>query len=47
MLARTTDTCGISVSNLSVVKDMKWQTYRKRLVMVSFRDEVFGVPLSL
>ena len=28
-------------------KGMKWQTYRKQLVMVIFRDEELGIPLSL
>ena len=37
----------ILMLNLSMVKGMKWQTYRKRLVMVIVRDEELSVPLSL
>ena len=33
---RSTNPRGILMQNLSMVKDMKWQTYRKRLVMVIF-----------
>ena len=34
MLAGTMNPRGILMLNLSMAKDMKWQTYRKRLVMV-------------
>ena len=37
VLARTTNPRGILMLNLSVVKGMKSQTYRKRLVMVIFQ----------
>ena len=36
MLARAANPRGILMLNLSMVKDMKWQTYKKRLVMVIF-----------
>ena len=36
MLARTTNPRGILMLNLSMMKDMKWQTYRMRLVMIIF-----------
>ena len=36
VLARTTNVRGVLMLNLSAVKERKWQTYRKRLVMVMF-----------
>ena len=37
VLARTTNPRVILMLNLSMVKDMKWHMYRKRLVMVIFK----------
>ena len=37
MLAHTTNSHGILMLNLSIVKDMKWKTYKKRLVIIIFK----------